>query len=188
MRQNKKNIIKKPCPDISLLIKANCIAIDLRFLWEKKDGIIGETHPFSIASSPSEDKVRMYIKSLGDFTTSLKNLKVGAIAEIEGAYGKFTYTNFGTAPQIWIAGGIGVTPFLSMARSYDSLSPAVDFVYSVVSRTELLDHSAVAFCENGGITRVALGMDVRVRVFLGEVGRVLSTRQMLPREPSVNRL
>lgn len=34
---------------------------------------------------------------------------------------------------------------------------------------------AVALCENGGITRVALGMDVRVRVFLGEVGRVLST-------------
>jgi UPF0042 nucleotide-binding protein len=34
---------------------------------------------------------------------------------------------------------------------------------------------AVALCENGGITRVALGMDVRVRVFLGEVGNVLST-------------
>lgn len=32
---------------------------------------------------------------------------------------------------------------------------------------------AVALCENGGITRVALGMDVRVRVFLGQVGRVL---------------
>jgi len=32
---------------------------------------------------------------------------------------------------------------------------------------------AVALCENGGITRVALGMDVRVRAFLGEVGRVL---------------
>ena len=33
---------------------------------------------------------------------------------------------------------------------------------------------AVALCERGGMTRVALGMDVRVRVFLGEVGRVLS--------------
>jgi RNase adapter protein RapZ len=33
---------------------------------------------------------------------------------------------------------------------------------------------AVALCEKGGMTRVALGMDVRVRVFLGEVGRVLS--------------
>ncbi len=34
---------------------------------------------------------------------------------------------------------------------------------------------AVALCENGAITRVAFGMDVRVRAFLGEVGRVLST-------------
>jgi UPF0042 nucleotide-binding protein len=34
---------------------------------------------------------------------------------------------------------------------------------------------AVALCERGGMSRVALGMDVRVRVFLGEVGRVLST-------------
>src|SRR3954468_22983987 len=32
---------------------------------------------------------------------------------------------------------------------------------------------AVALCEKGGMTRVALGMDVRVRAFLGEVGRVL---------------
>lgn len=33
---------------------------------------------------------------------------------------------------------------------------------------------AVALCEKGGMSRVALGMDVRVRAFLGEVGRVLS--------------
>jgi RNase adapter protein RapZ len=38
----------------------------------------------------------------------------------------------------------------------------------------VLAPDAVALCEQGGMTRVALGMDVRVRVFLGEVGRVLS--------------
>ncbi len=32
---------------------------------------------------------------------------------------------------------------------------------------------AVALCERGGMTRVALGIDVRVRAFLGEVGHVL---------------
>jgi UPF0042 nucleotide-binding protein len=32
---------------------------------------------------------------------------------------------------------------------------------------------AVALCESGGMMRVALGIDVRVRAFLGEVGRVL---------------
>lgn len=38
----------------------------------------------------------------------------------------------------------------------------------------ILAPEAVALCEQGGMTRVALGMDVRVRAFLGQVGRVLS--------------
>ncbi|MEI7631843.1 MAG: ferric reductase-like transmembrane domain-containing protein [bacterium] len=116
----------------------------IRFLWSGQQGVIREAHPFSIASSPDENNIRLYIKSLGDYTIGLKNIKIGAVAEIEGAYGKFTYTNFGTAPQIWVAGGIGVTPFLSMARSYNSNSGAVDLVYSVVNRTELLDQKAIA--------------------------------------------
>jgi UPF0042 nucleotide-binding protein len=36
---------------------------------------------------------------------------------------------------------------------------------------------AVALCERGGMTRVALGIDVRVRAFLGEVGSVLHLLQ-----------
>ena len=119
--------------------------IFIRFLYSNAEGVIREAHPFSIASSPKEDNLRLLVKSLGDFTVNLKNLKIGTIAEIEGAYGKFTYTRFGTRPQVWIAGGIGVTPFLSMARSYDEKSPPVDLVYSVVHRTELLDQKAL--CE-----------------------------------------
>jgi UPF0042 nucleotide-binding protein len=37
----------------------------------------------------------------------------------------------------------------------------------------LLTPQAVALCERGGMTRLALGIDVRVRAFLGEVGNVL---------------
>jgi UPF0042 nucleotide-binding protein len=37
----------------------------------------------------------------------------------------------------------------------------------------LLAPQAVALCESGGMTRVALGIDVRVRAFLGEAGNVL---------------
>jgi UPF0042 nucleotide-binding protein len=37
----------------------------------------------------------------------------------------------------------------------------------------LLAPQAVALCERGGMTRVALGIDVRVRAFLGEAGSVL---------------
>lgn len=118
--------------------------IFIRFLWSGTQGVTKEAHPFSIASSPREDgAIGIYVKNLGDYTSGLKNLKIGTIAELEGAYGKFTFTRFGNSPQVWIAGGIGVTPFLSMARSYNQTSPAVDMVYSVVNRTELLDQRSL---------------------------------------------
>lgn len=116
----------------------------IRFKWSTADGIIEETHPFSIASAPGEKTLRLFMKALGDYTTSLKHLKEGTVAEIEGAFGKFSYTYFGDTPQLWIAGGIGITPFLSMARSYTAQSPAVDLFYSVVKREELLDQAALA--------------------------------------------
>lgn len=115
----------------------------VRFLWSGKEGITKEAHPFSIASAPAEDNLRLYMKALGDYTTSLKHLKPGTIAEIEGAFGRFSYTNFGDVPQIWIAGGIGVTPFLSMARSITPTSPKIDMFYSVVKKEELVDQAAL---------------------------------------------
>jgi predicted ferric reductase len=58
-------------------------------------------------------------------------LKPGADAIVEGAYGMFDYRNGGTK-QIWVAGGIGVTPFLSFIRGLKT-DPAcdVDFYYTV---------------------------------------------------------
>lgn len=44
---------------------------------------------------------------------------------------------------MWIAGGIGATPFLSMARSFNPNSPQVDMFYSVVKRAELVDQNAL---------------------------------------------
>src|SRR5206468_5040789 len=38
----------------------------------------------------------------------------------------------------------------------------------------VLAPQAVALCEHGGMVRVALGIDVRVRAFLGEFGNVLA--------------
>jgi len=114
-----------------------------RFLWSTADGIKKEAHPFSIASAPGEKTLRLYMKALGDHTNGLKRLRVGTIAEIEGAFGKFSHTRFGDVPQVWIAGGIGVTPFLSMARSLNPDSPNIDMFYSVVKEGELVDQHAL---------------------------------------------
>ncbi len=118
----------------------------VRFLWSESDNITQEAHPFSIASSPNEpnSQLRLYMKALGDFTASLKNLKPGTIAEIEGAFGRFLPARYDNAPQIWIAGGIGITPFLSIARSFNQNKPQVDMFYSVQTRSELIDQEALA--------------------------------------------
>jgi predicted ferric reductase len=116
----------------------------VRFLWAGKEGISRETHPFSIASSPTDDHLRLYIKSLGDYTKQVAHLNPGTIAEIEGAFGRFLPERFKFDQQLWIAGGIGITPFLSMVRSYTADSPAVTLIYCTVERDELLDMQIMA--------------------------------------------
>ena len=77
---------------------------------------MNELHPFTISSAPQEDVLRLTVKASGDFTRHLfSNLKAGMDAVIEGAYGMFDYKT-GGQKQIWVAGGIGVTPFLSFIR------------------------------------------------------------------------
>jgi predicted ferric reductase len=97
------------------------------------EGIDGwHRHPFTIASSPSEPVVRFAIKALVDDTARLREvLKPGMPAVVGGPFGRFNHEK-GTRRQIWIAGGIGVTPFLSWLRSLDSqpLRGPVDFFYT----------------------------------------------------------
>ncbi len=112
----------------------------IRFRYSGDKAITTEAHPFSISSSPKDDFLRLSVKALGDYTTALINLKPGAIAEIEGAYGKFSYTNYTNPKQVWIAGGIGITPFLSMAGSLlPEQELEVDLYYSVKAASEFVD-------------------------------------------------
>lgn len=97
------------------------------------DKILSESHPFTISSAPREDVIRLTIKASGDYTRHLfDNLKEGSDAMIEGAYGLFNYKS-GGEKQIWVAGGIGITPFLSFLRDLknDELKPDVHFYYTV---------------------------------------------------------
>ena len=93
-------------------------------------------HPFSITSAPDESTLRLTVKAVGDYTRALRRLEPGAEAVVEGPYGSFGSREVATDRQIWIAGGIGVTPFLSMARSLDGDAPAVDFYYCVEHEPE----------------------------------------------------
>ena len=94
-------------------------------------------HPFSIASAPGEPTLRITVKAVGDYTRALRELEPGADAVVEGSYGSFSHRNVPNRKQVWIAGGIGVTPFLSMARSLGERDePSVDFYYCVENEDE----------------------------------------------------
>jgi predicted ferric reductase len=78
-----------------------------------------ESHPFTITSAPGADSLRLAVKRLGDFTGSVMALRPGSRAQLEGPFGRFCLSPDGAHSQTWIAGGIGITPFLSWARSLD---------------------------------------------------------------------
>jgi predicted ferric reductase len=88
-------------------------------------------HPFSITSAPGEPRLRITVKAVGDYTRALRSLAPGAEAVVEGPYGSFSSDDLPNERQVWIAGGIGVTPFLSMARSLNGASRDIHFYYCV---------------------------------------------------------
>jgi len=60
----------------------------------------------------------MSIKNLGPFTEKIRTLKPGDRVYVDGPYGAFNLDRFPNAEQlIFIPGGIGVTPIMSMLRT-----------------------------------------------------------------------
>jgi predicted ferric reductase len=98
-----------------------------------------EPHPFTIASSPGDTVLRFVIKDLGDWTGRLAESVVrGDSALIEGPYGRLQLTPRKCGVRtVWIAGGVGITPFLgaAVARRADAV-PVPHLFYCVRSRTE----------------------------------------------------
>lgn len=76
-------------------------------------------HPFSISSSPSRlPRIEMTIKPLGDFTGTIGDVPVGTTAWLEGPFGVFSTDRYPDAPGfVHVAGGIGITPVMSMLRT-----------------------------------------------------------------------
>lgn len=82
----------------------------------ERGGVVSAPHPFTIASSPSREGLSICVKSSGDFTSSIKETKRLDRAYIDMPYGVFTFLRHDAHRLIFIAGGIGITPFLSMLR------------------------------------------------------------------------
>lgn len=93
-----------------------------QFIWVT----LGETpfslqqHPFSFASSATEPRrIAFTAKHVGDFTATLPSVEPGTRAWVEGPYGAFIPNPGRVDKIILIAGGVGITPIMSMLRTFD---------------------------------------------------------------------
>lgn len=115
-----------------------------------------EEHPWTISSSPNALGVLCStIKESGDFTASIDKTKVGDTALVDGPFGRFSYALHPEEHDlVFIAGGIGITPLMSMLRHIRDTRAhkSVTLIYAnsneddIVFRQEISDmqHDAVA--------------------------------------------
>jgi predicted ferric reductase len=104
-------------------------------------------HPFSFSSSAAvtDGRVEMTIRNLGDFTSTIGTVPVGQRVYVDGPYGAFTIDRTPADMYVFIAGGVGITPMMSMIRTLadrGDTRPAVLFYgsrdwESIIFREEL---------------------------------------------------
>jgi predicted ferric reductase len=77
-----------------------------------------EEHPFSFASSAEyPERLGFAIKELGDFTSTIGDMLLGTKVYVDGPYGTFDLSAYPDTDFIFIAGGIGAAPIMSMLRT-----------------------------------------------------------------------
>lgn len=89
-----------------------------------------EQHPFTIYPRNNES-IAILAKIRGDFTHSLYHrILSGDKAYLEGPYGRFDFTQ-GSKKQIWIAGGIGIVPFLAWCSLLEKWRGEISLFYCI---------------------------------------------------------
>lgn len=97
----------------------------------------GEPHPFTIASHPSNKTLQLHIKNLGDWSGSLsEHIVAGDHVTVEGPYGGLQLFPQQTNTALWIAGGVGITPFLGAAQETSEHGVVPHLFYAVRTRDE----------------------------------------------------
>jgi predicted ferric reductase len=108
----------------------------LTFLDSK--GLPREEHPFTISSSPTSAGYHAAtIKESGDFTALIGGVRAGDRIGVQGPFGHFSYA---LHPQerelVFIAGGVGITPFMAMLRHMLDSGADVSVVLICANRHE----------------------------------------------------
>jgi predicted ferric reductase len=147
-----------------------------QFAFATSDALEG-AHPYTIASAwnDKDRRITFVTKELGDHTSRLRQkLQVGQDVKVEGPYGCFDFDN-GRPRQIWIGGGIGITPFIAgmkhLARERrahpDRPRPSIDLFHTTADYDERAISKLKADAEAANI-RLHVLVDARDGLLTGE--------------------
>ncbi len=107
--------------------------VDLTLIHPPETDAEGNIRSFTIASAPFEPDL-MIATRLRDtaFKRVLKNMSAGSEIQVEGPSGSFTLHPDAARPAVFLTGGIGITPFLSILRqaARDQLAHRLFLFYS----------------------------------------------------------
>jgi predicted ferric reductase len=87
------------------------------------------THPFSFSSDWNGKNIRISVKNVGDFTSQIPTLTPGTKVIIDGPLGVFTEKKAVKDKYLFIAGGIGITPFRSLIESLSKKEKDIVLLY-----------------------------------------------------------
>ena len=120
-----------------------------------------EPHAFTIASNPNDPELRFLVKDLGDWSGRLHaadaSTLAGAAVIVEGPYGKFR-PHSGKGPDLWVAGGVGITPFLAAVASLPERggTNVPTLVYCVRTRADAMALTELEAAAGSGRLRLSL--------------------------------
>lgn len=98
----------------------------------------GFTHPFSFSAVPNGEYLRFSIKTSGDFTDKINNLKPSTKVIIDGPLGIFTTNQAKKTKFLLLAGGIGITPIRALAEELDLRKTDAVLLYGCKTENDIV--------------------------------------------------
>ncbi|MFA6018102.1 MAG: ferredoxin reductase family protein [Patescibacteria group bacterium] len=110
--------------------------------------LFAEAHPFSFSAHQNHKYLRITFKELGDFTKRLLLAKPGTMVLIDGPHGGMTSETSTHENIILIAGGIGVTPLLTLAETFSKQGKNINFFYSAKEEKDFIFQKEISSLNN----------------------------------------